>query len=533
MAQPDSSTGVPLVGDVIAGKYRVDSVLGEGGMGIVYEAEHLILRQKVAIKALLPGATISPEVIERFSFEASTVARMASEHVVRIMDAGMLPNGSPYLVMEYLAGCDLETLLARRGPLPQSEVADVALQALEALAHAHAAGIVHRDLKPANLFSTRDKDGRQIIKLLDFGISKSLGMSLDEGHLIGSPMYMSPEQLERGAVIDHRTDLWALGVVIYQLIAGVTPFGGELHELIAAIRRAEPIPLHARDPRVAPELSAIVARCLRRSRSERWGSAAELAAALVPFGTGAWSDALRRTEKALELVQPVRSVPRYETFENALQALEVETTRHAEEAHAIVIAAGQAPGAPLVSTLSETLLPAQPDPDELAPVSIPTAPASALYPSEGEDALAVTCLPPSSALVPPSVRPALRILLIDDSAIALAVHSELLTGAGFDVRCASSLAEFNALLTDFRPQLVLMDVMMPGMNGDVLCRRVKERFKATVPVVLLSDLPRDDLAARAEQAGADGYLAKPGDRVAFLEYIRNICAITYSPEDLP
>src|SRR5687768_4430459 len=140
----------PLVGDVIAGKYRIDSVAGEGGMGIVYEAEHIILRQRVAVKALLPGTVTSAESIERFSLEASAVARIACEHVVRIMDAGSLPNGAPYIVMEYLEGCDLAELLARRGPLPPAEVVDYALQALEALAHAHAARVIHRDLKPPN-----------------------------------------------------------------------------------------------------------------------------------------------------------------------------------------------------------------------------------------------------------------------------------------------------------------------------------------------------------------------------------------------
>jgi serine/threonine protein kinase len=518
MPEPSSAAGVPLVGDVIAGKYRIDSILGEGGMGIVYEAEHLILRQRVAIKALLPGTAVSAEVIERFSFEASTVARITSEHVVRVMDAGTLPNGSPYLVMEYLAGCDLETLLGRRGPLPPGEVVDFALQALEALAHAHAAGIVHRDLKPANLFLANAKGGRKILKLLDFGISKSLGMAPDDDRLLGSPTYMSPEQLEKNASIDLRTDLWSLGVVIYQLISGATPFGGDLVQLVTAIRRADPISLHARDPRIPAGLSDVVARCLRREASERWRSAAELAAALVPFGTGAWSDAIARIEQARSQAQPVRKMRRYESFENALQALETGSHHRSEretDAPDELAPPDRGSTRPLMATWIETLPPSEPD-----------------EPAE----LAVTCLPPPSALEPmvPSRAP-LRILLIDDSPIALAVHGEILTGAGFDIRAASSQPEFDALLESFQPQLVLMDVMMPGMNGDALCRRVKARFKATVPVVLLSDLPREELLARFQAAGADGYLAKPGpgDRSAFLEYIRNICAMTYSPEDLP
>ncbi|MBX3213334.1 MAG: protein kinase [Labilithrix sp.] len=513
MHEPQSAAGVPLVGDVIAGKYRIDSVLGEGGMGIVYEAEHVILRQRVAIKALLPGAAVSSEVIERFSFEASTVARITSEHVVRVMDAGTLPNGSPYLVMEYLAGCDLDTLLARRGPLPPDEVADIALQALEALAHAHAAGIIHRDLKPANLFQANAPANRKIIKLLDFGISKSLGAAPDDDRVFGSPVYMSPEQLEKDAAVDLRTDLWSLGVVMYELLCGAPPFGGELVELLGAIRRAEPVPPNARDPRIPAGLSDVVLRCLLRDRSARWPSAVELAAALVPYGTGKWADALERVARALSLAQPVRTARRYESFENALQALEGRSFRAGEGAYESPIIVGRQSKLPLTATWTETLLPA---------------------PAEAAE-LAVTCLPPSSIDEPPPKPPALRLLLVDDSPIARAVHGDLLRRAGFDVRAAGSPSEVDAALEEYRPHLVLMDVMMPGLNGDVLCRRIKARFKATVPVVLLSDLPREELVERAEQAGADGYVAKPSAAGSgeLIEYVRNVCAIAYSPEDLP
>jgi eukaryotic-like serine/threonine-protein kinase len=512
MPDAKSAAGVPLVGDVIAGKYRIDSILGEGGMGIVYEAEHVILRQRVAIKALLPGATISTEVIERFSFEASTVASLANEHVVRVMDAGSLPGGSPYLVMEYLAGCDLNTLLARRGPLPETEVVDFALQALEGLAHAHAAGIVHRDLKPANLFLVR-ATGRQLIKLLDFGISKSLEMSTDDDRIVGSPAYMSPEQLEKHATIDFRTDIWSLGVVIYELLVGTPPFGGDFAELVAAILRNEPPKLHEQNPRVSPAVSAVVARCLQRNPAARWQSAAELARALVQHGSGAWSGAIARIEQVLSAVQPVQSTRRFESFENALQALESGwdldgVSRLSSRAPDAVVIGRGGVQQPFKATWTE----AHP----------PSAPADA--------ELAVTCLPPESQ---PNKRNALRILLIDDSAIIRSLHQLILTEAGFDVRAAASPDEFEALLDGWKPHLVLMDIMMPAMNGDDLCRRVKARFKATVPVVLVSDLPYEELVARAKSADADGYVSKSKDQTAFVDYVRNICAITYSPEDLP
>jgi len=510
MREPNGAAGVPLVGDVIAGKYRIDSILGEGGMGIVYEAEHLILRQRVAIKALLPGVPISTEVIGRFSFEASTVARITSEHVVRVMDAGTLPSGAPYLVMEYLAGCDLNTLLARKGPLPEAEVVDIALQALEGLAHAHAAGVVHRDLKPANLFLAKNKSGRQIVKLLDFGISKSLGVTTDDDRVLGSPMYMSPEQLEKGAAIDLRTDLWSLGVVAYELLSGAPPFNGELSEIVAAILGRDPVPLHALCPQVSQAVSDVVSRCMQRAPSARWQSAGELARALAPYGTGAWAGAIECIDQALSSAQPVRAARSFESFDNALQALETEWRRDdrlSSRVGAVVISRGSR--LPFTATWTETL-----------------------PPSRREEELAVTCLPPSFAEEAPT-KPALRILLIDDSARALAAQTQVLSEDGFDVRAAGSPDEFEALLDGWRPHLVLMDVMMPELSGEELCRRVKARYKATVPVVLVSDLPTEELAARASAAGADGYVSKAEPRSAFLEYVRNVCAIAYSPEDLP
>ncbi|MDF2694004.1 MAG: Serine/threonine protein kinase PrkC, regulator of stationary phase, partial [Labilithrix sp.] len=147
-----TANGMPQIGAVIADKYRLEKVAGEGGMGIVYAAEHLVLKQRVAVKVLLPGAVTSDAVVERFAREARAAAKINSEHVARVLDAGSIPNGSPFLVMEYLEGCDLEELIALQKTLPVEEAVDYVLQALEGLAHAHAVGIVHRDLKPANLF---------------------------------------------------------------------------------------------------------------------------------------------------------------------------------------------------------------------------------------------------------------------------------------------------------------------------------------------------------------------------------------------
>ncbi len=296
---------MPTVGDVVAGKYRLEKVAGEGGMGVVFVAEHLVLKQRVAVKVLLPEAVVSELVVERFAREAQSAARVSSEHIARVMDAGSTSTGAPFLVMEYLEGCDLQELLEVEGPLPVSEVVDYMLQALEALAHAHAVGIVHRDLKPANLYLACRPDGGTIMKVLDFGISKATSVNPEEkvltGHaVLGSPVYMSPEQLRNARDIDGRADLWSLGVVAYELMTGKPPFDGDgVGEIFAAILENDAEPLYVKDARFPRAFSDVIAKCLRRKREDRWADAAELSRALKPFGTGTYGGVVERAEQVL------------------------------------------------------------------------------------------------------------------------------------------------------------------------------------------------------------------------------------------
>ncbi len=222
-------------GTVLAGKYRVTRVLGEGGMGVVVAATHIQLDEPVALKFMLPSALGSTEAIARFLREARSAVKLKSEHVARVSDVGTLDTGAPYIVMEYLEGSDLAGELLTRGPLPPTDTVEYVVQACDALAEAHALGIVHRDLKPANLFVTRRRDGSPLVKVLDFGISKSSalnevggGGSLTKtGGLMGSPVYMSPEQMKSAKDTDARTDIWALGIILYELVGGRTPFESE------------------------------------------------------------------------------------------------------------------------------------------------------------------------------------------------------------------------------------------------------------------------------------------------------------------
>ncbi len=277
-------------GTVLAGKYRVERILGTGGMGTVVAAHHLQLDERVALKFLLPQALGSMEAVARFMREARAAVKIKSEHVARVTDVGQLENGAPYMVMEYLDGRDLAAWLTQCGPMPIEQAVDFVLQASEALAEAHALGIVHRDLKPANLFCVQRSDGLLSIKVLDFGISKITNPA-DRAHamtktnsLAGSPLYMSPEHMKSSRTVDARTDIWSLGVILFELIAGRPPFEAEaVTELVMKVAADPPTPLRRYRPDAPVRLEAVVARCLEKDRNNRYQTVAELAVALAEF----------------------------------------------------------------------------------------------------------------------------------------------------------------------------------------------------------------------------------------------------------
>ncbi len=288
-----SPGGLPRVGDlVLGGKYRMEALLGSGGMGVVMAAEHVALAQKVAFKFLAPRAVTSPDVTARFVREARAAARIDSEHVVRVSDVGVLESGVAYMLMERLEGEDLGSYLRRTGPLAFDEAVHYVLQACDAVAAAHAAGVIHRDLKPTNLFLARRPDGRCAVKVLDFGISKAshTGEDLEEsltrpGAVLGSPLYMSPEQVRDTKSVDTRTDIWSLGMVLYELLTGAPMYAIDtLPALCAAIVADPPVPLRAKRPDAPPGLEAAVLCCTQKEAARRFPTIAEFAAALAPFG---------------------------------------------------------------------------------------------------------------------------------------------------------------------------------------------------------------------------------------------------------
>ena len=311
----------PAIGDVIANKYRVDEVLGAGGMGVVVGVTHLQLRTRAAIKYLTPFALSRPEIIERFAREARIAAKLRSEHVVRVLDVGTLERGEPYLLMERLEGHDLRAILKERGTLPVDEAIGYVLQACEALTEAHAAGIVHRDLKPSNLFVTTRADGSPLVKIVDFGISKLLPTAADGGEetltlaaeLVGSPLYMSPEQVKSAVDVDARTDIWALGAVLYRLLTGRSAFGAKTSAEIFVAILTHPTPsLCASRPDAPPALDAVIERCLRKDREARFATVNELMSALrgclaLAGSQGPWVPAPPSSARLREAHDPVGS----------------------------------------------------------------------------------------------------------------------------------------------------------------------------------------------------------------------------------
>lgn len=291
---------------MLAGKYRVERVIGQGGMGVVVAAYHMHLDERVAIKFLLPEVLDNPDAVRRFSREARAAVKIKSEHVARVIDVGSLESGAPYMVMEYLEGEELKQTLGHSGPLSFEAAADYVLQASEALAEAHARGIIHRDLKPANLFLTRRADGSACVKILDFGISKLTGPFTTDSDLgitktsvgIGSPVYMSPEQTASAKDVDTRTDIWALGVILYELVTGHVPFMADnVPALCAAILQSEPAPLRNHRPDAPPGFVQVIERCLCKDPKDRFPGVAELALALLPFATEQGRLSARRISK--------------------------------------------------------------------------------------------------------------------------------------------------------------------------------------------------------------------------------------------
>jgi serine/threonine-protein kinase len=300
------------VGSVVDGKYRVDQVLGRGAMGVVVQATHLHLGERVALKFLRyrakGGAT--DDFQSRFKREAKVSAKLKNEHITRVIDVGVWRDRVPYMVMDHLTGTDLRQVIRSGEPIPVPVAIDYTVQVCEGIAEAHAIGVVHRDLKPSNLFITKRADGSDLVKILDFGISKWTAdeTELDEltqtGVVLGSPKYMAPEQLFGSNEVDSRADVWSTGAILYEMLAGRPPFDLPTFTKICAELSTDhpPPPIIAKRSEVTPELEAVVMRCFARAPDKRTQNVAELAGELLDAVQAPFADAVR--QKILATLDP-------------------------------------------------------------------------------------------------------------------------------------------------------------------------------------------------------------------------------------
>ncbi len=302
-------------GEMLAGKYRVERVLGSGGMGVVVAAVHVQLEQRVAIKFVRDEALGNTDAVQRFLREARAAVKLKSEHVAKVLDVGTLESGAPYMVMEYLEGSDLGQVLSDHGTLTVQAAAEWIVQACEAIAEAHALGIVHRDIKPPNLFLAKSVGGQAQIKVLDFGVSKSLTSSGVGGltqtrAMLGSPLYMSPEQMRSSRDVDARADVWSLGVVLFELLTKRWPFEAEsMPELCLKVVSDPPVAIASLRTDVPKAMVDVIERCLQKDPAKRYANAAELASALEPLAPPASRHVAERARLAMGSIPDIGSAP--------------------------------------------------------------------------------------------------------------------------------------------------------------------------------------------------------------------------------
>jgi len=402
------------IGEVFAGKYRIVRLLGEGGMGRVYEAEHTSVGRRFAVKLLRRHLAANEQALLRFRREARAAGALENEHIAAVLDFDAAPDGAPFLVMEYLEGRSLGQLLAEEGPLPLSRAANALLQVCRGLEAAHAAGILHRDLKPDNLFVTRRADGSEQLKILDFGIAKLLGESGDAapihtGAAIGTPFYMAPEQVRGDATLDERVDVYALGVIFYELLSGQKPHPGDSgNTVLAHVLTQPPVPLDELCPRLPRAVVDLVHRALAFEPRDRPASvralARELEGLLPPEVNREHGRIALRTAEASPRAGSLATAPTLPTADSSAVSSRIEAPPVRRSRTKLWLAA-----AALASVASVFAFRAGPwtrAPEAPSGLGAPTAPEMPSAPALSAPATPEPGPPPASASEPSPAEPA-------------------------------------------------------------------------------------------------------------------------------
>jgi len=446
-------------GDVLSNKFRVERVLGVGGMGVVVAATHLQLGRLVALKFMLRAALAHPDNVARFEREARAAVKLRSDHVAKVTDVGRLDDGAPYMVMEFLEGQDLHDYMRKNGRLPVQTAVDFLLQACEAIAEAHSQGIVHRDLKPKNLFLTQRLNGEPLVKVLDFGVSKVVGgddLSLTSTtQILGSPSYMSPEQLRASRDVDQRTDIWALGAILYELLTRELPFPADtLTQLTAKVIMEPPVPIETLRGEIPWEMQRIIVKCLEKRPEDRFQSVADFAAALAPFASASSTalatqqmGALGSSSAGRMVVPPDRvSVrPLGASTDVAWDRTQLATTANKPKGRGLVVLvaavgfAAAAAGALVVVKVTRTPTPASPPTTPVATTVVAppqTAPLPTVRDPISPPVVSGVERPPPSSLVPNFLPPPStthHAAAAKHDAGAAPAHSTAPSGGGIDL----------------------------------------------------------------------------------------------------
>jgi serine/threonine protein kinase len=447
------------VSTVVDGRYLIESVLGEGGMGIVYRARHRLLDQIVAMKVLRGEMARSEEMVDRFLHEARIASSIRSPHLVTVSDFGVLTDGATYFVMEHLDGVNLTRVLRDQAPLSIPRILHIGKQIARGVGAAHSAGIVHRDLKPDNIMLVDHAGDKDFVKILDFGIAKiatRVTSMTAAGAFCGTPHYMSPEQAA-GDAVDKHADIYALGVMLYELVAGHVPFDSEsvLGLIAAHVNRAPPALIAtAKRNDVPPSLEALVMRCLAKKVEDRYPS------------MDAVADDLQAIDDDL-IFAAVNEAPPIPKTGIRMREVPVQTKQNLK----------------------------QPPP---------------VRRNSGAHVLSATTPPKAAG----------TIIVVDDSEICREIATLMLTDEGFEVIALADPSTLSDALGATQPALVLVDVTMPGMGGEALVRRMRQDCGVQCPMVLHSDLPEDKLVELARTCEASGYIRKTADARRFSEELR-------------
>ena len=544
----------PLIGRVISDRYRLESTAGEGGIGAVFQARHLLIDRIVAVKILRPARRGETHHRDWFLREARAANRVEHDHVVDIYDFGDTDDGLYYLVMEYFKGQPLSHVIAK-GPMEIARAVDMMVQTCSALAHAHDFGVVHRDIKSDNVFLTEKAGNRDYVKVIDFGLSSLATDSKLEpdGAVFGTMEYMSPEQT-RGEDATPASDQYALGVLFFELLTGYLPFNSVRRKDLLRLHQEKAPPLPSRYRRDIPKSAeAIILRCLEKKQSARYASSHDLHHAFVQLAAELGSPA-SVTTKRRAAPKPAPAEPH--DVDGPVVLILDDSKMMLTLYGALLRAAGmQVHTAETILEFDKLLRKVEPslllvdvlmpdlDGDEVVPVlrkrymmdDVPIVLISGMQPDElarrAEKAGADGWITKGAGVegfvgeVESFLRPCDRplVLILDDCRSTLTLYGAVLRGAGMRVETAGSLAELERMMKKVTPTMIICDVVMPEIEGDSAVRFLRARYDLeSSSVVLVSSLDEKSLAQRAEAAGADGYMSKDVSTDRFVEQVRSL-----------